>query len=86
MTTKKNLSPPPSPPKIDISVGFKSTWDFNSVTVNIGLTDHVRAEETKDEAVDRIYNYVQAQLMAKLDTTLAEVKEVYVKPRNASKR
>ena len=83
---KKKLSPPPTPPKIDISVGFKSTWDYNSVNVNIGLSDHVRAEETTDQAVDRIYEYVQLKLMEKLEITKSEVEEVYVNPRRSKRQ
>lgn len=70
---------------MEISLGFKSTWDFQSVNVNIGLTDHVREEETTDEAVDRIYNYVQTKLMQKIDSTKKEVDEVYVRPGKKSK-
>jgi len=82
---KKRLSPPPTPPKIEINLGFKSTWDFNSVNVNIGLTDCVRDEETTDEAVERIYTYVQAKLMEKIEITKAEVDQVYVRPKRTKR-
>jgi hypothetical protein len=83
MTEKKRLTPPPTPPKIEINLGFKSTWDFNSVNVNIGLTDCVRSEETTDEAMTRIYEYVQSKLIEKMEITKAEVEKVYVKPRRS---
>jgi hypothetical protein len=78
---EKKLSPPPTPPKVDISVGFKLTWDYNSVNVNIGLQDHVRAEETTDQAVDRVYEYVQAKLMEKMDISKSELEEFYINGR-----
>ena len=74
---KKRLSPAPSPSKIDVNLGFKSTRDFNSVSVNIGITDFVRAEETLDEAVNRVYSYVESKVIEKLDQTKKEIEEVY---------
>jgi hypothetical protein len=82
---KKRLSPPPTPPKVEINLSFKSTWNYNSVNVSIGLTDHVRAEETTDEAVERIYEYVQAKLMEKMENTKAEVEEIYVRPKRTKR-
>jgi alkanesulfonate monooxygenase SsuD/methylene tetrahydromethanopterin reductase-like flavin-dependent oxidoreductase (luciferase family) len=71
------LSPPKSPGRVDINIGFKSTRNFNSVSVNIGLTDEVRAEETADQAVERIYAYVEGKVVEKLESTLEEVERVY---------
>ena len=79
MDQKKKLSPPPTPPKIDVSIGFKSTWDYQSVNVNIGLADHVRDEENVDQALDRIYAWVERKLQEKIENTQAEVEEIYVK-------
>lgn len=79
MEEKKKLSPPPSPTKVDINLGFKSTRDFNSVSVNIGITDFVRAEETLDQAVNRVYSYVESKVIEKLDQTKKEIEAVYGK-------
>lgn len=76
---KMNLSPAPEPSKIDINLGFKSTRDFNSVSVNIGITDYVRKEETLDEAVDRVYEYVNYKVVQKLQDTKKEIEEIYEK-------
>lgn len=79
MTEKKKLSPPPVPPKISVNLGYTSTWDFQSVRVDIGLTDHVRAEETPDQALDRIHGWAERSLMTKLASTKSEVESTYVK-------
>jgi hypothetical protein len=76
---KKQLSPPPEPTKIEINLGYKSTFSYQSVTANLGITDYVRKEETLDQAVDRIYNYVESKLMEKMDKTRQEVEAFYVK-------
>jgi hypothetical protein len=74
---KKKLSPAPSPSKIDISLGFTSTRNFNSVRVDIGISDFVRAEETLDEAVDRVYSYVEKKVVQKLEQAKKETARAY---------
>lgn len=74
---KKKLSPAPSPSKIDVNLGFTSTRNFNSVRVDIGITDFVRAEETLDEAVERVYSYVESKVVKKLEQTRRETERAY---------
>lgn len=74
------MSPPTTPPKIEVVLGFKSTWNFQSVNVNIGLTDEVRAEEDVQQALDRIYKWVEKNVAEKTVSTKAELEKVYVKP------
>jgi hypothetical protein len=80
LTEKKRLSPPTSPPKIEVVLGFKSTWNFQSINVNIGLTDEVREEEDVNQALDRIYGWVEKNVVEKTVSTKAELEKVYVKP------
>jgi hypothetical protein len=47
--------------------------------VNIGITDYVRKEETLDEAVDRVYEYVNYKVVQKLQDTKKEIEEIYEK-------
>jgi len=74
---KKKLSPAPTPSKIDVSLGFTSTRNFNSVRVDIGITDFVRAEETLDEAVERVYSYVEGKVVHKLEQAKRETERAY---------
>jgi hypothetical protein len=76
---KQKLSVPNNPTRIEINLGYKSTWNFQSVNVNIGITDNRRNDESMDQAVDRIYNYVQTKLMEKMEITKKEVEAIYVK-------
>ena len=61
------MSPAPTPTKIDLELGFKHTQNFNSVSFTLGLSDYVRAEESLDEAVERVYRYVHKKVEEKLD-------------------
>jgi len=74
---KKKLSPAPSPSQIDVNLGFKATRNFSSISCNIGITDFVRAEETLDEGVERVYSYIEKKVVKKLETALIELEGVY---------
>jgi hypothetical protein len=74
---KKKLSPAPEPSKIEVGLGFKSTRNFSSVSFNISITDFQRAEETLDEATERVYAYVEHKTVEKLDAALRELEHVY---------
>ena len=73
------MSPPKNPPKIEVVLGFKSTWNFQSINVNIGLTDEVRDEEDVNQALDRIYGWVEKNVVEKTVNTKAELEKVYVR-------
>jgi hypothetical protein len=64
---KKNLSRAAGPAQVSVDIGFKSTRNFQSVNVNIGITDFVRSEENTDQAVERVYKYVEHKVMQKLE-------------------
>jgi hypothetical protein len=64
------------PQKIEVNLGFKATKNFNSVSVNIGITDSRRSDESMDEAVERIYNYVEDQVTTRLNKTIKEMKDL----------
>ena len=77
MDQKKKLSPGPSPTRVEINVGFTSTRNFNAVRVDISIGDFVRAEETLDEAVDRVYSYVENKVSQKLEQAKKETARAY---------
>jgi hypothetical protein len=76
---KKRLSPPTTPPKIEVNLAFKSTWNYQSLHVQLGLTDEVRAEETVEQALTRIYDWVESHMLEKTESTKKEVEQIYVK-------
>lgn len=67
-------------------MGFKHTWNFQSINVNIGLTDEVREEENVDQALDRIYGWVERKVMDKTENTKEELERVYVNKPQRTKR
>jgi len=38
----------------------------------------VRKEENLDQAIDRVYDYIEAKLMQKMENTRKEVEQFYV--------
>jgi len=47
--------------------------NFQSLRVDIGCTDFVRSEETKESAVERIYKFVEEQVISKVDEAKKEL-------------
>ena len=66
--TEKKLTPAPEPTKINLELGFKNTQNYNSVSFTLGITDYVRAEESLDQGVERVYGYVHRKLQEKLES------------------
>jgi len=59
---------------VKVNLGFTANLgNFQSLRVDIGLEDFVRSGEHVDDAVDRVYNYVEAKLIEKLDQTKKEL-------------
>lgn len=58
-------------PRLTYSVGYtKNMGDFNSLRIDVGLSDSVRSGETLEEAADRIFGFVSEELVRRLDEEL----------------
>lgn len=53
--------------RVTFSVGYtKNMGDFNSLRIDVGVEDSVRAGEDLEDATNRIYEFVSDQLVEKL--------------------
>lgn len=58
-------------PRVTYSVGYtKNMGDFNSLRIDVGLTDSVQDGETLEQASDRIYARVSEELVRRLNEEL----------------
>lgn len=57
--------------EIHVEIGFTANvGNYQSIKVNIGITDWQRPKDKNlDEAVARVYNYVEDQVTARLEET-----------------
>lgn len=79
------LSPPKNPTVISYRATAKVTWDWNSVGIEIELTDEVRAEETPTQAKTRIKKWVSDAVQEDLSEFKEEVAKQYVPKRKSNR-
>lgn len=55
--------------KVTVRLGAKLTADFNSKTVEIEVTDHVRPgiDKNTSAAIERVWNLVESKIEEKLN-------------------
>lgn len=59
--------------RVTFSVGYtKNMGDFNSLRVDVGLSDSVQEGETLEEASDRVYSFVSEELVKRIENELKE--------------
>jgi hypothetical protein len=64
--------------KTDVSVTLGYTLNlgnFQSLRIDIGVTDFVRAEEGVDEAVNRVYDFVEKKVIEKVEEAKQELED-----------
>jgi hypothetical protein len=60
--------------KLSVTLGYTlNLGNFQSLRVDIGCTDFVRSDETKEQAADRIYKFVEEQVVSKVDEAKKEL-------------
>lgn len=52
----------------------RNLGNYESVKVNVGVTDDVRDNETVDIAFERVYAFVEKKLLEKVDEIESELK------------
>ncbi len=71
-----------TPPKVTVSLGYtRNMGNFESLRVDLGVEDSVRAGDGVgkvgiDKAMQRVYTYVEEQLLEKVREVEEEVKKV----------
>lgn len=64
--------------KTDVSVTLGYTLNlgnFQSLRIDIGVTDFVRADEAVDEAVNRVYDFVEKKVIEKVEEAKQELED-----------
>lgn len=62
--------------KISVTLGYTlNLGNFESLRVDLGVTDSRRDGETVDQAFDRVYEFVEQKLIAKTQEAKNEIAE-----------
>ena len=64
--------------KTDVSVTLGYTLNlgnFQSLRIDIGVTDFVRAGENTDAALDRVYEFVEKKVIEKVEEAKKELED-----------
>lgn len=56
--------------RVRVSLKFvKNLGNYESIHIDLGVEDYLRENENVDEAMNRVYNYVEAKLLEKVNET-----------------
>ena len=60
--------------KVSVTLGYTlNLGNFQSLRLDLGVVDSKRNEETTNEAMDRVYAFVEAKLTDKINEAKAEI-------------
>ena len=53
--------------KVSVTLGYTlNLGNFQSLRVDLGVVDHTRNDENTKQAMDRVYGFVESELIAKV--------------------
>jgi hypothetical protein len=53
--------------QVSVTLGYTlNLGNFQSLRVDLGVIDHTREDETTNEAMDRVYQFVEAKVVEKV--------------------
>ncbi len=62
--------------KVSVTLGYTlNLGNFQSLRVDLGVVDHVRDGETTNDAMNRVYDFVEAKVVEKVQEAKAEITE-----------
>lgn len=62
--------------KISVTLGYTlNLGNFQSLRLDLGITDSRRNGETPDQAFERVYKFVEDKLAAKINEAKSEINE-----------
>ena len=62
--------------KVSATLGYTlNLGNFQSLRVDLGVVDHVRDGETTNDAMNRVYDFVEAKVVEKVQEAKAELSE-----------
>jgi hypothetical protein len=60
--------------KVSVTLGYTlNLGNFQSLRVDLGVIDHVRENENTEQAMDRIYDFVENKVIEKVNEAKAEL-------------
>ena len=62
--------------KVSVTLGYTlNLGNFQSLRVDLGVVDNVRNDENVDEAMNRVYNFVETKVIEKVNEAKAALVE-----------
>jgi hypothetical protein len=62
--------------KVSVTLGYTlNLGNFQSLRVDLGVVDHVREGENTNEAMDRVYDFIEAKVVEKVQEAKSELTE-----------
>ena len=60
--------------KVSVTLGYTlNLGNFQSLRVDLGIVDHVRDGETTNDAMNRVYDFVEAKVIEKVEEAKTEI-------------
>lgn len=61
---------------VTVNLGYTlNLGNFQSLRVDLGCTDFVRDDESTDQAMDRVYDFVESKVVSKITDAKKELAE-----------
>jgi hypothetical protein len=62
--------------KVNVALGYTlNLGNFQSLRIDLGIADSKRNGETTQEAFDRVYSFVEAKLIEKINDAKSEISQ-----------
>lgn len=59
---------------VSVTLGYTlNLGNFQSLRLDLGCTDFVREDEDKDAAMERIYEFIESKVVAKIEEAKKEI-------------
>lgn len=63
-----------NPTRVRVGLKFvRNLGNYESIHVDVGIEDYVRNEETVSQAMDRVYQFVETQLVERVQEIEADI-------------
>lgn len=63
-----------TPTRVRVGLKFvRNLGNYESIHVDLGVEDYVRNEESVSQAMDRVYEFVESQLIEKVEEIEADI-------------
>ena len=60
--------------KVSVTLGYTlNLGNFQSLRVDLGIIDHVRDNENTEEAMNRVYDFIENKVIEKVNEAKAEL-------------